>query len=201
MFSSTEKEIATVQAAGPEDVDDAVKAAKKALKEPSWKLLSASDRGQLMSKLADLLESNKEILATIDAWDNGKSYMEALNTDLTEAISTIRYYAGWADKIHGQTISTTHQKLAYTLRQPIGVVSQIIPWNYPLSMVSFVLVSSIQILTLAGNLETRSRSRMWQYGSHQSRRTNSFEYPGLGQSYQGSWLPTWSGQRSQRLWR
>ena len=105
-----------------------------------------------MSKLADLLERNKELLATIDAWDNGrqlidsastpstdhltgKSYLEALNTDLPEAIATIRYYAGWADKTYGQTINTTHQKLAYTIRQPIGVVAQIIPWNYPLSMV------------------------------------------------------------------
>lgn len=62
-----------------------------------------------------------------------------MNTDLTEAILTIRYYAGWADKTYGQTISTTHQKLAYTLRQPIGVVAQIIPWNYPLSMASWKL--------------------------------------------------------------
>lgn len=136
---ATEQEIATVQAAGEQDVDIAVQAASKALKDPSWKLLPGTERGQLMTKLADLLEQNRELLATIDAWDNGKSYNEALNTDLTEAILTIRYYAGWADKIHGQTISTTHQKLAYTLRQPIGVVAQIIPWNYPLSMATWKL--------------------------------------------------------------
>lgn len=69
----------------------------------------------------------------------GKSYAEALSVDLEEAIGTIRYYSGWADKISGQTISTTHQKFAYTLRQPIGVVGQIIPWNYPLSMASWKL--------------------------------------------------------------
>lgn len=92
-----------------------------------------------MSKLADLMEKNKELFATIDAWDNGKSYMEALNTDLPEAITTIRYYAGWADKTYGQTINTNHQKLAYTIRQPIGVVAQIIPWNYPLSMATWKL--------------------------------------------------------------
>lgn len=136
---ATEQEIATVQAAGEQDVDAAVQAASKALKDPSWKLLPGTERGQLMTKLADLLEQNRELLATIDAWDNGKSYHEALNTDLTEAILTIRYYAGWADKTHGQTISTTHQKLAYTLRQPIGVVGQIIPWNYPLSMATWKL--------------------------------------------------------------
>lgn len=70
---------------------------------------------------------------------SGKSYREALTGDLPEAISTIRYYSGWADKTFGQTISTTHQKFAYTVRQPIGVVGQIIPWNYPLSMACWKL--------------------------------------------------------------
>lgn len=69
---ATEQEIATVQAAGEQDVDTAVQAAYKALKDPSWKLLPGTERGQLMTKLADLLEQNKELLATIDAWDNGK---------------------------------------------------------------------------------------------------------------------------------
>ncbi|KAI1633767.1 aldehyde dehydrogenase domain-containing protein [Biscogniauxia mediterranea] len=136
---ATEEKIATVQAASAEDIDKAVKAAHKALKDPSWKKLSASDRGALMWKLADLMEENREIFATIDAWDNGKTYAEALEVDLTEAVGVIRYYAGWADKTYGQTISTTHQKFAYTLRQPIGVVAQIIPWNYPLSMATWKL--------------------------------------------------------------
>jgi len=92
-----------------------------------------------MMKLADLMEQNKELLATIDAWDNGKTYSEALNTDLPEAILTIRYYAGWADKNYGQTIETTPEKFAYTIRQPLGVVAQIIPWNYPLSMATWKL--------------------------------------------------------------
>lgn len=69
----------------------------------------------------------------------GKPYKEALTGDLPEAIGTIRYYSGWADKTFGQTISTTHQKFAYTIRQPIGVVGQIIPWNYPLSMACWKL--------------------------------------------------------------
>ncbi|UNI20458.1 mitochondrial aldehyde dehydrogenase [Purpureocillium takamizusanense] len=136
---ATEKDIATVQAAGAEDVDAAVQAAHKALRDPSWKQLAPSDRGHLMNKLADAIEVNKETLATIDAWDNGKPYAEALGGDLEESITTFRYYAGWADKVFGQTISTTHQKFAYTLRQPIGVVGQIIPWNYPLSMAAWKL--------------------------------------------------------------
>ncbi|CAG5183315.1 uncharacterized protein ALTATR162_LOCUS10520 [Alternaria atra] len=136
---ATEKEIAVVQAASEQDVDRAVQAAKKALKNPEWKQICVTQRGRLMAKLADLMEENKELLATIDAWDNGKPYSVALNEDLPEAFSTIRYYAGWADKISGQTISTTPQKFAYTLRQPIGVIAQIIPWNYPLSMACWKL--------------------------------------------------------------
>ncbi|KAF2158021.1 aldehyde dehydrogenase [Myriangium duriaei CBS 260.36] len=136
---ATEKEIATVEAASPEDVDIAVDAARKALKSPEWKLLPATDRGRLMAKLADLLEERKELFATIDAWDNGKPYTLALNEDIPEAITTIRYFSGWADKTYGQTISTTPEKFAYTLRQPIGVVAQVIPWNYPLSMAAWKL--------------------------------------------------------------
>lgn len=92
-----------------------------------------------MNRLADLLESKRELFATIDAWDNGKTYSEAFEGDLVEAIGVIRYYAGWADKTFGQTISTTPEKFAYTLRQPVGVVAQIIPWNYPLSMATWKL--------------------------------------------------------------
>ncbi|KFA69120.1 hypothetical protein S40285_00112 [Stachybotrys chlorohalonatus IBT 40285] len=136
---ATEKPIATVQAADADNVDDAVNAARAALKHESWKGISASERGLLMFRLADLIEEKKELLATIDAWDNGKTYAEALETDLGECVTVMRYYAGWADKTFGQTISTTPQKFAYTLRQPIGVVAQIIPWNYPLSMATWKL--------------------------------------------------------------
>ncbi|KAH6662403.1 aldehyde dehydrogenase domain-containing protein [Plectosphaerella plurivora] len=136
---ATELEIATVQAAGPDDVDRAVQAAHRALKTPEWKQLSATDRGRLLGKLADLIEENKELFATIDAWDNGKTYSEALEGDLVEAVGTIRYYSGWADKTFGQTITSVPNKFAYTIRQPIGVVAQIIPWNYPLSMATWKL--------------------------------------------------------------
>ncbi|KAB8255802.1 aldehyde dehydrogenase domain-containing protein [Aspergillus pseudonomiae] len=136
---ATTREIASVYAAGAEDVDKAVNAAKAALKHDSWKLLPATDRGMLMGRLADLIEQNKELFATIDAWDNGKPYHVALSEDLVEAITTFRYYSGWADKTFGQTINTTPQKFAYTIRQPIGVVGQIIPWNYPLSMAAWKL--------------------------------------------------------------
>ncbi|KAJ0421640.1 aldehyde dehydrogenase domain-containing protein [Aspergillus carlsbadensis] len=136
---SDESEIISVYAAGEDDIDIAVKAARKALKDQSWKSLPATDRGNLMLKLADLVDQHKETLATIETWDNGKPYSVSLGDDLTEVINCIRYCAGWADKIHGQTISTTPEKFAYTLRQPIGVVGQIIPWNFPLAMAAWKL--------------------------------------------------------------
>lgn len=92
-----------------------------------------------MYKFADLIEQHKEVLATLETWDNGKPYSVALNEDLGEVITTLRYYAGWADKLHGQTIPTSPQKFAYTLKQPIGVCGQIIPWNYPLAMAAWKL--------------------------------------------------------------
>ncbi|KAI8954860.1 aldehyde dehydrogenase [Xylaria longipes] len=135
---SNEKEICSVEAASPEDVDKAVAAARAALNHESWRDISATERGQLMFKLADLAEQEKEVLATIETWDNGKPYGDALG-DLGEVVDCIRYYAGWADKIYGQTIPTTAQKFAYTLKQPIGVCGQIIPWNYPLAMAAWKL--------------------------------------------------------------
>lgn len=126
-------------AAGEEDIDVAVQAARTAFRDPSWKHRSGTDRGRLMLQLAELVEQHKETLATIETWDNGKPYGESLNGDVQEVLHTLRYYAGWADKIHGQTIGTTRDKLAYTLRQPIGVVGQIIPWNFPLAMAAWKL--------------------------------------------------------------
>ena len=137
--SSDESEIATVQAASVEDVDKAVAAARAAFNNPEWRDLPNTDRGAIMYKLAELIESEKETLATLETWDNGKPYQVALNEDLAEVTGTIRYYAGWADKIQGSTIPTTGAKFAYTLKQPIGVCAQIIPWNFPLAMAAWKL--------------------------------------------------------------
>jgi aldehyde dehydrogenase (NAD+) len=101
--------------------------------------MTATDRGALMYKFAGIIDEHKETLATLETWDNGKPYTVALDEDLGEVVNTIRYYAGWCDKLHGQTIPTTGQKFAYTLRQPIGVCGQIIPWNYPLAMAAWKL--------------------------------------------------------------
>ncbi|KAI0021022.1 aldehyde dehydrogenase [Xylariomycetidae sp. FL0641] len=133
-----EQEICSVEAAGTEDIDKAVEAARAALLHESWAEISGTERGRLMFRLADLVEQEKELLATIETWDNGKPFGDALG-DMQEVMDCLRYYGGWADKIHGQTIPTTPQKLVYTLKQPIGVCAQIIPWNYPLGMAAWKL--------------------------------------------------------------
>lgn len=92
-----------------------------------------------MLELASLVEKHAETLATIETWDNGKPYSVALEQDVAEVAGCLRYYGGYADKIHGQVIDTGPAKLAYTLRQPLGVCGQIIPWNYPLLMAAWKL--------------------------------------------------------------
>ncbi|KAJ5081482.1 hypothetical protein NUU61_009746 [Penicillium alfredii] len=136
---ATAKEITSVHAASAQDVDDAVKAARAALNDPSWRDLPASDRGKLMSRLSQLIEENRETLATIETCDNGKPYSVSLNDDMTEAAETIRYYGGFADKVFGRVIDTTPDKFAYTVREPVGVCGQIIPWNFPLAMAAWKL--------------------------------------------------------------
>lgn len=135
---ANEEVICEVEAASADDVDKAVKAARAALKHESWADMSGSEKGALMHKLADLVEAEKDLLATIETWDNGKPFGDSLG-DIGEVIDTLRYYAGWADKIFGQTIPVGPKKLAYTLKQPIGVCGQIIPWNYPLAMAAWKL--------------------------------------------------------------
>ncbi|KAK5163148.1 mitochondrial aldehyde dehydrogenase [Saxophila tyrrhenica] len=137
-----ESEIASVHAAEPEDVDKAVEAARAAFKGP-WRDMATTERGDLMINLAGLIDQNKEVLATIETWDNGKPYSVALNEDLAEVAGCMKYYGGWADKIHGQVIDTSPAKLAYTIREPIGVCGQIIPWNYPLAMAAWKLGPAI----------------------------------------------------------
>ncbi|KAI9797680.1 MAG: hypothetical protein M1833_005341 [Piccolia ochrophora] len=138
-----ESEIASVSAAGPEDVDLAVQAARKAFKDPSWRDMASSDRGSLMIKLSQLVEEHAETLATIETWDNGKPYAVALEQDVAEVVGTLKYYGGWADKIHGQVIDTSPAKFAYTIREPVGVCGQIIPWNFPLAMAAWKLGPAI----------------------------------------------------------
>jgi aldehyde dehydrogenase (NAD+) len=116
------------------DVDKAVKAARKAFEEGPWTNTSAAERGRLLHKLADLIEQNREELAALESLDNGKPYRDSYNIDLPLTVKCYRYYAGWADKIHGKTIPVEGNFFCYTRHEPVGVVAQIIPWNFPLLM-------------------------------------------------------------------
>ncbi len=133
---STGDVLAKVSAATAADVDRAVKAARAALEKGPWAKMDAADRGRLMFKLADLIEKNAEELAQLESINCGKTIRDSRG-DMGGAVNTLRYYAGWADKIEGKTVPVRGNFLSYTLRQPIGVVGQIIPWNFPLLMLAW----------------------------------------------------------------
>jgi aldehyde dehydrogenase (NAD+) len=131
---STEEVIAQVAEGDAADVNLAVEAARNALDNGDWGKMDARDRGGLMYKFADLLAENLDELAALESLDNGKPIRDARAADLPLAIDCIRYYAGYADKIHGKTIPIRGDFLTYTRREPVGVAGQIIPWNFPILM-------------------------------------------------------------------
>lgn len=133
----TEEKIADVAYAGEADVDRAVKAARKAFESGPWHTMDARDRGRLMNRLADLIEQNQEELAALETLDNGKPIRDSRAADLPLVIDCLRYYAGWADKISGQTIPIRGDFFCYTRREPTGVAGQIIPWNFPALMTAW----------------------------------------------------------------
>jgi aldehyde dehydrogenase (NAD+) len=128
--------ICQVAEADKADVDLAVKAARKALESGPWKTMDAAERGRLLFKLADLVEQHAEELAVLEAMNAGKIISDARG-DVQGVVSWLRYYAGWADKVEGRTLPVRGNFLSYTLRQPVGVVGQIIPWNFPLLMLAW----------------------------------------------------------------
>jgi aldehyde dehydrogenase (NAD+) len=119
------------------DVDAAVKAARAAFDSGPWSRADARDRGRMMNKLADLMEANLEELAALETLDNGKPIRDARAADLPLAIDCLRYYAGWADKLTGDTIPIRGNYFTYTRREPVGVAGQIIPWNFPILMAAW----------------------------------------------------------------
>src|SRR5689334_16353471 len=132
---ATGEVLASVAEADAADVDLAVKAARKAFHSKAhWRRMSASERGKLINRLADLIEKSADELATLESLDNGKPKHVAAAADLPLVIACYRYYAGWADKIQGKTIPISGDYFCYTRHEPVGVVGQIIPWNFPLLM-------------------------------------------------------------------
>src|SRR5437868_4088132 len=136
---ATEEVIASVAEGDAADIDLAVKAARKAFDEGPWRKTDARDRGRLLNKLADLIERNIDELAELETLDNGKPIFESRYVDMPMVIDVLRYYAGLATKIHGETVNTFETAFTYTLREPVGVVGLIVPWNFPLLLASWKL--------------------------------------------------------------
>jgi len=124
-----------------DDVNRAVDAARRTFDDRSspWRKMSASERGRLIWRLADLIEKNIDELSELETLDNGKPIFESRNVDIPMTIDVFRYYAGWATKIHGETINTLDAAFTYTMREPVGVVGLIVPWNFPLLLASWKL--------------------------------------------------------------
>ena len=141
---ATGEVLAQVAEGDKEDINRAVKAARRAFENPAWADMPASQRGRLIWKLADLMEARAEEFAQLESLDNGKPLAIARVADVPLAVDLFRYMAGWATKIEGNAIPISAgtkrtQYLAYTRREPVGVVGQIIPWNFPLLMAAWKL--------------------------------------------------------------
>lgn len=142
-----ESALSRVAKGGEEDVQRAVAAARTALEAPSWRRMNPSLRGQLLWRLADAIEANADEFAQLESLDNGKPLTVARAADVALTIDHFRYYAGWATKIEGETVPINAgdgaRYLDYTLREPVGVVGQIIPWNFPLLMAAWKLGAAL----------------------------------------------------------
>jgi aldehyde dehydrogenase (NAD+) len=132
---TTGEELCRVPESDAADVDRAVKAARRALDSAAWKKMNAAVRGGLLFKLAELVEKNAQELAELESLNCGKILRDSLG-DVQGVANFFKYYGGWADKIEGRTVPVRGEFFTYTLRQPVGVIGQIIPWNFPLLMLA-----------------------------------------------------------------
>src|SRR5499433_427016 len=139
---ATGETFAEVAEADKADIDKAVTAARCAF-EGKWSKLSARDRGRLLYKLSQLIEQHSAELAALETADNGKPIKESMYVDLPQVVENFEYFAGWATKIEGETIPVPGEMFNYTLREPLGVCGQIIPWNFPLLMAAWKLAPAL----------------------------------------------------------
>jgi aldehyde dehydrogenase (NAD+) len=130
---ATGEALTEVAEGGAADIDAAVAAARTAFRDKAWADMDAADRGALLWRMADILEKRSPELARLEVLDNGKPIREAL-IDIRQSVDALRYYAGWTTKLQGDTIPVRGNVFNYTLREPVGVVGAIIPWNFPLLM-------------------------------------------------------------------
>src|SRR5216684_2966877 len=138
---ATGEVLTQIAEASAHDVDQAVAAARKAFEDMAgpWRKMSASERGKVLWRIAELIEANIEELAELETLDNGKPIFESRYVDMPMVADVFRYFAGWATKIHGETVNTFSSAFTYTLREPVGVVGAIVAWNFPLLLASWKL--------------------------------------------------------------
>jgi aldehyde dehydrogenase (NAD+) len=139
---ATEEPLAEVAEAGEAEIDAAVQAARSCLESQSWRELPARKRGLLLYRLADLLEQRTKEIAEAETRNNGKPLFES-RIDVAMAVETFRYYGGWADKLTGDTLPVTGNFFTYTLREPVGVVGAIVPWNFPLNLATWKVAPAL----------------------------------------------------------
>ena len=139
---ATEEELAPVASATAADVDRAVRSAREAFESSAWRGTSARQRGAMLWRLGDLIEQHKDELARLETLNNGKPLFES-HIDIRLTVATFRYYAGWADKVHGETIPIDGNALNFTLREPLGVIGAIVPWNFPMSLAAWKVAPAI----------------------------------------------------------
>jgi aldehyde dehydrogenase (NAD+) len=135
--------ITNVQEGNADDIDLAVKAARKAFDQGPWRRMSARDKGKLLRKVAQLMADHFEEFVYLETLDKGKPITESRNVDVPISIETFEYFAGMADKISGDTLPVRGNFLNYTTREPVGVVGQIIPWNFPLLMAAWKIAPAL----------------------------------------------------------
>ncbi|XP_029000883.1 aldehyde dehydrogenase family 1 member A3 [Betta splendens] len=141
---ATGSKICDVEEADQEDVDKAVQAAKVAKQRGSpWQRMESSGRGRLLYRLADLMERDRLLLATLETLDTGKPFLQSFFIDLEGSIKTLRYYAGWADKVQGRSLAIDETFVCLTKHNPVGVCGAIIPWNFPLLMLTWKLAPAL----------------------------------------------------------
>ena len=140
---ATEETLAMVHEALPSDVEFAIKSAEAAFEKGPWASFTSQDRASCVNKLVDLMQKNANTLALIESLNSGKPYLMALRNDLSAAINMFKYYAGFADKLHGQTLPIPGPFMSYTKPEPVGVCGQILPWNFPLAGVASKLAPAL----------------------------------------------------------
>ena len=140
---ANEQVLALVAEGDKADVDEAVKHARRAFEDGKWANLSPHARTRFLLKIADLIEQHADELAELETLDNGKPLFESKNIDIPGAAETFRYYAGFATKIYGETNPSDPSMFNYTLREPVGVCGQIIPWNFPLLMAAWKIAPAL----------------------------------------------------------